>query len=904
MRPQMTEPASWHAQPPAAVLEAFDSSPDGLSPEEAARRLAEGGGNRLAPPAPESAAAILAAQFRGVVTFLLLAAVALSLVMGERLEAAAIAVVLVINAALGFTVELRARRAMEALLQLGASHATVVRGGRPLQIDADALVPGDVVEVTAGQTVPADARLLDGTDLRIDEAALTGESLPIGKQPDASLPPETPLADRTTMLYRGTTVAAGLGRAVVTATGNDTEVGRIGALTRSLSHEPTPLERRLDDLGRRLAWVALGIAALVAVLGILEGAPWGLMIETAIALAVAAVPEGLPAVATIALAVGLRRMARRNALVRRLSAVEALGSTTVICTDKTRTLTTGEMTLVTVWAGGEEFDLASPSGSGDRGRVRRALAVAALASRRVADRGEGAGAALDPVDEAVLRGAAAEGLATSELLAAPAARRIPFSSDRKFAGAIYERETGLEAAVKGAPRAILAMCDWLRTGDGIIPLTDAERARVAAINDGLASRGLRVLGTAGGPVEAANEGALRGLVFEGYVGLMDPPAPGVAETIARLKRAGLRVVMLTGDQRRTAEAIGRQLGLLGEGDEAIDSAAVRAAGEAAIAARLGRLAAFSRITAEDKLTIVGALQRRHEIVAMLGDGVNDAPALRKADVGVAMGVRGTDVAKEAAAIVLEDDRFETVAAAVEEGRVIADNIRKFIFFLFSCNLAEVLVLLLAEVLGLPQPLQPLQILWLNLVTDTFPALALAVEPGDADVMARPPRRPDESILSRAFLTDVAIHGMLILAATMMAYAWGLSHDRSGARTMAFMTLALAQIAHLGNARSDRPVLGWQTALANPWALAAVAASGLLQLLPLAVPGLDRILGVAHLSAAEWLVVLACTTVTPLGGQALRVWRASRTERNQAARAHAETGDETHGPGVRRGPGAT
>jgi P-type Ca2+ transporter type 2C len=858
--------AGWHARSVPDVVTALGSASTGLTSAEAARRLTEFGPNRLTPPPPRSALQILSGQFRGVVMLLLVSAAGISLAIGDRLDAIAIAAVIGINAILGFALELRARRAMEALLQLGATHAIVLRDGVLSSIDAEGLVPGDVVDLAPGQTVPADGRVVSETDLRTNEAALTGESLPVGKDATAILAVDTSLADRNNLVYRGTTVIAGIARAVVTGTGNDTEVGRIGSLTRSVKEESTPLERRLDALGGRLAGVALGVAALVGLLGVLQGESWWLMLETAIALAVAAVPEGLPAVATIALAVGLRRMARRHALVRKLSSVEALGSTTVVCTDKTRTLTSGDMSVARIWASGAEYVVNTDNRVGTPARaVLDAFQIATLASRPVA----GNGSSDDPVDGAILRAAGALGLDTARLLDLPTAARIPFSSERKYSAAFHARD-GLKAFVKGAPRTVLDMCGYLSTAPGAVPLSADVREQLMETNNQLAEQGLRVLGLASGRSKTADAAGLRDLVFAGFIGMIDPPAAGVKDTIAKLRAARLRVVMLTGDQRPTAQAIGRELGVLYSEDEACDSREWRTLSPEARQARVATVKVFSRISAEDKLTIVGALQHRGEIVAMLGDGVNDAPALRKADVGVAMGVRGTDVARQAASIVLQDDRFETIAAAVEEGRVIADNIRKFVFYLFSCNLAEVLVLLGAGLLGQPM-LLPLQILWLNLVTDTFPALALAMEHGDVDVMTRGPRDPREAILSGSFLWSVVGHAGLLVAGTL-AVMWWAQRESGPVTTMMFMTLALGQIFHLGNARSGRHVLHPTSALSNRYAMGAVVIACSLQLLPLYVESLQRLLHVTPLSMQEWLVVGAGASVTAVVGQGVRLVR--------------------------------
>ena len=854
----------WHSQSADEVLQALSSRRSGLDDAEAQHTLDRVGPNRLQPPQPTSALRILADQFNSVVVYLLIAAIAISFALGDRIESVAIAAVLVINTIIGFVTELRARRAMEALLQFDVSKATVMRSGQLRVVDAATIVPGDIIQLDLGRRVPADARLIDATDLRTDEAALTGESLPVSKRAGELLADDTPLADRRNMVYKGTTASAGTGAAVVTETGASTEIGRIGTLVGTIEEGRTPLERQLDELGRRLVWVALGIAAIVAALGAWQGAPLGLVIEMGIALAVAAVPEALPAVATIALAVGVHRMARRHALVRRLPAVEALGSATVVCTDKTRTLTSGLMTLVRMWTGGRDIDVRDDHESRDAGVVS-ALEIAALASRPQARTEETGRVYGDPVDAALLSAAERSGVDRAALVAErPQEGTVPFSSDRKFMASFYRRDGELIAYVKGAPRRILEL-----SGED-----EAARTRVMQANDVMAGDGLRVLALASGRVSAPSEDALQGLTFAGLVGFADPPADGVKDAIARLRAAGLRTVMLTGDQRATAAAVGRELNLLNEGHSIIDGRELDALSDAELTARLSEIAAFSRITPQHKLRLVELLQARGDIVAMLGDGVNDAPALRKADIGVAMGIRGTDVAKEAASIVLQDDRFETVTAAVEEGRIIFDNIRKFVFYLFSCNVAEVLVLLGAALAGLPMPLLPLQILWLNMVTDTFPALALALEPGDADVMDRPPRDPGEALLSRQFLSNVALYGGMITAVTLAAFVWHLDGPLRQAQTIAFMTLALAQLFHLGNARSEEPLRGWSH-VSNPYALGAVALSMGLQLITTYVRPLARVLGVEPLDARSWLIVLVLAVIPAVLGQAVKSVRRPR-----------------------------
>jgi Ca2+-transporting ATPase len=864
-----------HAETIEALTERLDTSPTGLTDAEASRRLKELGPNRAATPAAISPWAILANQIKSVVVLLLLAAVALAWIMGERAEAAAIGAVLVINVTIGFVTEWRARRAVAALLELDVQRAVVLRSGTLHAVDAEVLVPGDIIALDAGQRVPADGRIVMQQELRIDEAALTGESLPISKHTEP-LPAETPLADRRNMVHLGTTALAGIAHVLVTATGGRTEIGRLDVLVRSVQQPPTPLEQRLDALGRRLVWLVLGIAAVVVGLGLYHGLPAADVLQTALALAVAAVPESLPAVATIALAIGVRRMAARGAIVRRLTSVESLGSATVICTDKTRTLTSGDMRAVRIWSEESDADLETSPPLTDA--LRRALEIGVLASRAPVVLDDERQGGDDPVDAALRAAAARYSIDRQTLIeASPQVHPVPFSSVRKFMAAIHRSDGGLVAYIKGAPSRVLERCASSAEG----PLDARTRSALLAVNDTMAAGGLRVLALASGGVSDATETALTGLRFAGFVGLQDPPAAGVKETIDHLRAAGLRTVMVTGDQTPTAEAIARRLGMLGEGDVSLGGSEIARLSPSGLQARLARTSVCSRTTAEQKLAIVDALQANGEIVAMLGDGVNDAAALRKADIGVAMGGRGSDAAKAAAGIVLRDDRFETIAAAVEEGRIVFDNILKVVFYLFSCNVAEVAVVFVAGLAGWPAPLLPLQLLWLNIVTDTFPALALALEPGEGGVMQRPPRDPSADMLSRRFVLDVLLAGGIITASAVAVFLWLLRDGIVVAQTGTFTTLALAQVLHLGNARSQAPVLGIARITANGYALLAVALSVGLQLAAMYVHPLPELLHLIPLGPGQWLVVLVASLVPALAGQTLKVVRAGR--RRLAAR---------------------
>ena len=853
-----------HASSEDALLHALQSSAAGLTSTEAARRMQQYGANQLRRAGGRSAMRILADQLRSVVIVLLIAAAAISFALGERLEAVAIAAVLAINTTIGFVTEWRARRAMESLMRLDSPRAVVLRDGRLQRIAAEQLVPGDVIEVAAGRHVPADARVLAAANAQVDEAALTGESMPVDKRP-GTLAESTPLADRDNIVHKGTTLVAGTVRAIVTATGMATEVGEIGTLVEGVQPTQTPLERRLDALGHRLVWLALAVAAVVAGLGVRAGHDLALVAETAIALAVAAVPESLPAVVTIALAVGMHRMARRHALVRRLSAVEALGSTTVICTDKTRTLTSGDMSVDRIWAG-EAEGVANRSGTLRTPALQQALESAVLASREQPEHGG------DPVDRAMLRCGRQFGVDVAALRSGyAAAGELPFSSDLKLQASFYRSNGVLTAFVKGAPRQVLDRIDRDHAGR---PLVTGDAARLLATNDAMASAGLRVIAVAAGPVEANRPEALRRLAFKGFIGLIDPPATGVKETISRLRSAGLRTVMLTGDQRLTALAIGQAVGLLRADSQLLDGRDLLEMRRGGLAARVADVAAYSRVTPSDKLAIIEALQANGEVVAMLGDGVNDAAALKRADVGVSMGVRGTDVAKEASAIILQDDRFETVAAAVEEGRVIFDNIRKSVFFLFSCNLAEILVLLAAGIAAWPLPVFPLQLLWVNMLTDTLPALALAMEPGDPRIMQRPPRDPKAALMSKRFLIGIGFYATLITASTLTAFWWIHGINPAHAQTGAFMTLGMAQVFHLVNARRRSVVTG-PAHLSNPYAVAGVVVALCLQLLPVFIAPLGAALHVARLGQGEWVIVAIASVAPAVIGQGLRTLQRRR-----------------------------
>jgi len=819
----------------------------GLTVLEARRRLRQFGPNRVADQGEVPLWKLALAQFGSLVVWLLLAAAAIAWALAERAEAIAILAALVLNAAIGFGSEWRARVSLARLRALALPQAMVRRDGYVSRIPAADLVPGDVLILDAGAAVPADARLLRAAALQVNESTLTGESAAVWKDAAAAPGPDVPLAERANMLYLGTTVLSGSGVALVTATGPATELGRIGRLVATSGTRATPLERQVETLGRRLIVLAIGVCAVVALAGILHGEPVGLMLETAVSLAVAAVPEGLPAVVSLALAAGLWRLARRGALVRRLAAVETLGSTTVICADKTGTITENQMTVTALRFGGGRIRVGgggrSTAGSfvDERGRLvapltdphfTLLLTAAALcndASLRAAP--DGLHLLGDPTESALLVVAAKAGLDPGELSRAwPRHREIPFDPASRLMATFHVMPgAGPVLLAKGAPGVILERATHRHTAAGPVPLTDEDHARFLEDNRAMAQDGLRVLALAWRPVVAIDGARVEDVTLLGFAGFVDPVRPEVADAIAACREAGIRTIMLTGDQQLTALTVGRQLGL--------DPDAIR-----------------SRVSPEGKLELVAELQRRGEIVAMTGDGVNDAPALVRADIGVAMGRHGTDVAREAADLVLTDDNFATIVEAVKEGRVIYANLRKVIRFLFSCNLSEILTIFVAILLGYPPPLLPLQILWVNLVTDILPATALIRDPADDDAMRRPPRDPAEALVTWRSGAHILVEGALLAAGVLSTYLWTIWRDGPGApaSTMAFTALVLIHPFQAMSCRSER--FNWWQLPPNPWIPLSLLALFALQWLAIEWEPLARLLGTRPLTGADWLVL--------------------------------------------------
>ena len=896
--------APWHGLEAAAVLARLETDQEyGLDETVAAERLERDGPNELVEAGTKSPWRILLEQFTATMVVVLIVAALISLALGEVKDAVAILAIVVLNAALGFTQEYRAERAMAALKQLSSPTVRLRRGGDVRERPARDLVVGDIVLLESGSLVPADGRLLEVANLRVQEAALTGESVPVDKVAATLEGKVATLGDRHNMAHLGTAVTYGRGLMVVTATGMRTELGRLAGMLQSVEREVTPLQRRLAQLGRGLAVAALALVTVVFAFGLLRGEEPKLMLMTALSLAVAVVPEGLPAVATITLALGAQRMLRRRALIRKLPAVETLGSVTVICSDKTGTLTQNRMTVSVLDVAGNQLEFEELLERGELGlnelglesnhanphparpELTVLLAGGALCNdanlvQTNANHPEALG---DPTEAALIVAAAHLDLAKPALEAHfPRVTEAPFDSERKRMTTVHHTnntlpagwplpETPYLAFTKGAIDGLLEVCSQVFVGRQVRPLDTHWRSRIAVAQAGLAVRQMRVIGVAFRPLQTvpATHELERDLIFVGLFGMIDPPRPEVREAVATCASAGIRPVMITGDHPLTAQQIATDLGiaraeqvLTGQAltGQVLTGHDLEQMSVKELADRAPHVAVYARVSPEHKLRIIEALQSHGELVAMTGDGVNDAPALKKADIGVAMGVTGTDVAKEASAMVLLDDNFATIVSAVKEGRVIFDNIRKFIKFALAGNTGEIWTMLLGPFLGLPLPLLPLQILWVNLVTDGLPGLALGVEPAERDTMNRPPYPPKENIFGRGVGRHILWVGALMGAVTL---AVGFVYWRAGSeawQTMVFTTLTLSQMGNVLAIRSNRDSLFQQGLGSNKALLAAVALTLILQLAVTYLPPLQTVFHTKALSLTDLGVALALSTV--------------------------------------------
>ncbi|HOD05694.1 MAG TPA: cation-translocating P-type ATPase [Anaerolineaceae bacterium] len=871
----------WHTLKQDEINAALETSPQGLTSAEAAKRLAEIGPNEIQAAKRISAFEILLAQFKNVLILILLGATIISLFLGHGIESVVIAVIVLFAVALGFVQEYRAERAIEALREMAAPTATVLRDGDDTEIPARELVPGDVILLNTGDRVPADARLLEAVNLQVEEAALTGESMPIEKHTQPLDNSELSVGDRKNMVYAGTAVTYGRGRALVAATGMQTEFGKIAQMLQTVETGKTPLQHNLDKLGAVLARAAFVVVALIVAVGLVRGQPLVEMLIFGIALAVAVVPEALPAVVTISLAIGVQKMVKRNALIRRLPAVETLGSTSVICSDKTGTLTKDEMTARQLYCAGEiihvsgagyapEGEFTAPDGTPAQmtPALREMLMAGVLASdtRLIRTPGEGWDIKGDPTEGALIVAAAKAGLQKEALDAAhPRMGEIPFSSETKRMTTLHQTENGLTAYAKGAPEVILASCDFAATTEGSQPLDAAGREKILQQAQSMASQALRVLGIAAKP-QAELATAEKGMTFLGLVGMIDPPRPEAKAAIAVCADAGIRPVMITGDHPVTAQAVARELGLLQSGGRVVTGAELEEMSDEQLLKDVEEISVYARVSPAHKLRVVSAWQERGHIAAMTGDGVNDAPALKKADIGIAMGITGTDVTKEAAAMTLTDDNFASIVAAVEEGRGVFGNIKKYLMYLLSSNIGEIGLMAGSALLGLPLPLTAVQILYVNLATDGLPALALSVDPPEKDLMRRKPRNPRTGIFTRPVVTLMALGGLWSTLINLSLFSWAINSGRTleQAMTMTFVSLVLIQFFKAYNFRSDRySVL--DKPFANKWLNLSIVWEIIMLLLIVYLPILHEPFNTYALPASDWLIVggLAITIVPVL-----------------------------------------
>lgn len=933
----------WHTLSPVEVLKHFEVQENGLTSEEAKRRLEYYGPNQLKEAPRPTFLQMLWEQLNNFVVILLIVASGISALLGDYVEAAAIMAIVVLNAILGIVQERRAEEALAALKKLAAPDAHVMRDGRRQTIPSYELVPGDIVFLEAGNFVPADIRLLEAVNLRIEEASLTGESLPVQKNAATVLDKNVPLGDRKNTAFMGTLVTYGRGRGVVTSTGMRTQLGLIAAMLQNVDTEETPLQRRLDQLGKTLSVAALFLVAIVFIVALINytnirelfTAPLTYIREfaptitevfiVAVSLAIAAVPEGLPAVVTISLALGMREMIKRHALIRRLASVETLGSATVICSDKTGTLTQNEMTVTRLWADGQFVEVTGsgyvPKGDflidGKPVDIKKYPAFlttlwlgvlnndASIEITGEKDSQQTYRIVGDPTEGALLVAAAKAGAMDVEIKQAyPRENEVPFDAERKrmitihdvyqpdpndFSPFYEEKYKDWDVIlVKGAPDIVLGLCtQYQDINDNPHPLTDAMRQRILDANEQMTRDALRVLGVAYRVVrdvpdhveEIKTDELEKDLIFVGLIGMIDPARPEVKPALEKARAAGIRTIMITGDYPNTARAIAETIGMLQHGRGVMTGAQLDALSDDHLRDAINKTSVFARVSPEHKMRIVNALQANGEVVAMTGDGINDAPAIKRADIGVAMGITGTDVAKETADMVLTDDNYASIVAAVEQGRIIYSNIRKFVFFLLSSNIAEIMIIFLATLAGLPSPLTAIQLLWLNLITDGAPALALAVEKGDPDIMQQKPRAKDEPIINRSMSVGLVIQTIAQTGAVLIAFGLGLlwhleagaklagnpvtyilNHNWQGvdvqtAETMAFVTLSLAELFRAYTVRSERASIFSIGVFSNRYMQYAVGLSIMLLLLVCAVPFLQPIFNTHFLSLREWGVVL-------------------------------------------------
>ena len=925
----------WHALDAEKSLNILESNGDaGLTAEEAIKRLDVYGANELKEKEPPTFLERLWGQLRDFVVMILLVSAVVSALLGDYIEAAVIMSIVVLNTAIGVIQESRAEEALAALKKMAAPEAHVLRGGHRVIVPARELVPGDIVLMEAGSIIPADLRLIQSLNLKVEEASLTGESVPVNKHANQVTAANAGIGDRHNMAFMSTVVTYGRGMGMVVATGMQTEIGRIAEMIQSVEEEDTPLQKKLDQLGKTLGIASLAVCGLVFAIGLLRpvivGEPvldWVAHTKEyfliAVSLAIAAVPEGLPAVVTICLALGMQEMVKRNALMRNLPAVETLGSAMVICSDKTGTLTQNQMTVTRVWTNGVEYSVTgrgySPEGGfelngksvdlNQHPTLRNTLWGSVLCNDSDLEREDadsGYHMIGDPTEGAMIVAGAKAGYWRKGLEKQfPRVNEIPFDSDRKRMTTIHALDgadakglspilsvstgAGYIAIVKGAPDLVLDTCTQIQTDSGPVALTSEQKQKILEANAALASQALRVLAVAYRslpevPDEPKPADIETDLVFIGLMGMIDPARPEVLPAVKRAQGAGLRTIMVTGDYEATAAAIAAEIGILRPGHETVSGAELEAMSDEELDRRIDNVDVFSRVAPHHKMRIVSALRARNNVVAMTGDGVNDAPALKQADIGIAMGITGTDVTKQTADMVLTDDNYVSIISAIEQGRVIYSNIRKFVYFLLSCNAAEILILFLATLFGWAAPLTAIQLLWLNLLSDGAPALALGLEKGDPDIMDRPPRPPDEPVINRSMTIGLLIQTVAITFAVLTAYWVGYRYYAAGeseeikiitARTLSFVTLVASELFRAYTSRSERlPIwkLGFFT---NKWMQYAVGFSLFLLLLVvyIPIPKVHEIFQTIPITLKEWALLIPMILLPSVAAEIQKVFLA-------------------------------
>ena len=874
----------WHTRDAEKILQELSSDAvKGLSEREAKARLERYGPNRIVGVKKKPLIALFFEQLNSMLIFILIAAAAVSALLGEITDTFIIVCVIVLNALIGVIQEAKAEKALEALKRLATPKALVVREGRQREISSGEVVPGDMVVIDAGRIVPCDVRLIESVNLKIEESSLTGESVPAEKDSvDAIHGSDTPLGDRKNMAFMSTVATYGRGLGVAVSTGMDTEIGKIATMLEQDEDELTPLQRRLEQLGKRLGAIILALCAFLFLVSLArplfsaDAIEKSLLIElllTAISLAVAAIPEGLPAIVTIVLALGVQRMVRRNAIIRSLPAVETLGSVNVICSDKTGTLTMNKMAVIRFWADGAQGDIDEL----DRKNAVHTMLLKCLVLCNDAayTRGSASG---DPTEIALLEAGHRHGMLKDELERThPRIAEKPFDSGRKLMSTLHPSGEGYVVMTKGAPDQLLERCITVFTGTGTVPLNEDMKGTLLGNADAMARDALRVLAAASRfntdkpPVDGLEEG----LSFVGFVGMMDPPRLEVRESIARCRKSGIQTVMITGDHKNTALAIAHALDIAEDPSQAISGAELDVLSDKELRHRARTLRVYARVSPEHKVRIVRALKAQGNIVSMTGDGINDAPSLRAADIGVAMGITGTDVAKGASDMVLTDDNFKTIVSAIEEGRNIYNNIRKSVLFLLSCNTGEIIAIFVSILLGWPTPLLPIHILWVNLITDTLPAISLGMDPGDPKVLNEPPRDPSENLFARGGTAHVVGNGFLIGLLTLFAYRFGMHHYPGSlvhARTLAFAVLSLTQLFHAFNLRHPTRSIFGLGPFSNPFLVGALLTGIALQVSVISVAPFAEVFKVFALSSRDWLFVTVVALVPILVNEIVKTIR--------------------------------